>query len=507
MYLDYPCSLFQEVNLAKVKTRLSITYRMRIDMFNRKLIGSVLFILLLQYAQAQKKWTLQDCIAFGIENSLQLKQSQISVRNSEITQQLAKESRYPNLDFNTNVGSNFGRTIDPTTNSFVVSTLSTNRTSLNTGVVLFAGNRINNTITQAGFDILASRKDQQQVSNDIALNISQAYLFLLLSYDNLDAAKANLELTQAQYDQTSKLVKAGSLAMADLYEVESQLARNEQEVVTAQNNIVIGLLQLQQLMFLDPSEPFEIDRPVIEIDEFGSIISAQEVFESALRTQPQVEAAEYRIKSAQKGEQIAKAEYYPTIGAFGQLNTNYSSLARDIQGFNIVQSAPTPVVIDGETRIIQFFQEVPNFVNQNYFEQLDRNLGIGVGISLTLPIYSNGRVRLGAERAKLNTYNNEIQSESVKMQLKNDVERAVADVRASRQNYLAARKASVAATRVLSDAQKRYDVGAINSFEYTSAKTRYDAAIIAELIAKYEYLFNTKIVDFYLGKPISLEGQ
>jgi len=456
---------------------------------------------------AQKKWSLEECIEFGIENSLQLKQTQISVRNSEISQQLAKESRYPNLDFNTNIGSSFGRTIDPTTNSFVVSTLSTNRSSLNTGFVLFSGNRINNTISQAGFDILASRKDQQQTINETALNIAQAYLFLLLAYDNLDAANTNLELTRAQLDQTTKLVRAGALAMADQYEVESQLARNEQDLVTAENNITIGILQLRQLMFLDPKEPFEIDRPRIDIDESGSIISSSEVYDVALKTQPQVDAAEYRIKSAQKGEQIAKAEYYPTIAAFGQLNTNFSSLARDIDGFNIIQSPPTPVIIDGESRVIQFFQEVPNFVNQNYFQQLDRNLGIAVGLSLSLPLYSNGRIRLGSERAKLNTYNTEIQSEQVKLQLKNDVERAVADVRASRQNYLAAKRASIAATRVLSDAQKRYDVGSINSFEYTSAKTRYDAAIITELIAKYEYLFNTKVVDFYLGQPITLEGQ
>lgn len=454
---------------------------------------------------SQELWDLRSCVDFALENNLSLKQSNISVRNAEINKRLAQESRFPSLSINTSLGSNFGRTIDPTTNTFVVSSLYSNGISLNTGFVLYDGSRIINTIAQSKLDIKASQKDRDEVANNLALNIAQSYLNLLLAYDNLDAAIANLELTQAQLSQTERLVRAGSLAVADLYEVESQLARNEQDLINAENNIYIGKLELKQLMFLDPEEEFDIYRPDLDPEEFPVINTSAEVYAAALQTQPQVEAGQFRLQSAKKGEKLATAGYYPTLSTFAQLNTNYSSLARNVDGFSIVQSSPTPVIIDGEPRIIEFFQEVPNFSDQNYFDQLDQNLGIGVGIQLSIPIYSNGRTRLGVEQAKLNSYNTEIQNEQIKQQLKNDVERALTDVRATRQNYQAAIKAVKAAERVMSDAERRYAAGAINSFEYTSAKTRYDSAVITQIIAKYEYIFRLKVVDFYLGRPLELK--
>lgn len=458
-----------------------------------------------QNSMSQELWDLRSCVEYALENNLSLKQANISVRNAEINKQLAQESRFPSLSVNTSLGSNFGRTIDPTTNTFVVSSLYSNGISLNTGFVLYDGSRINNTIAQSKLDIRASQKDRDEAANNLALSIAQSYLNLLLAYDNLDAAIANLELTKAQLSQTERLVKAGSLAVADLYEVESQVARNEQDLINAENNIYIGKLELKQLMFLDPEEEFEIYRPDLDPNEFPVINTSSEVYAAALQTQPQVEAGQFRLESAKKGEKLAAAGYYPTLSTFAQLNTNYSSLARNVDGFSIVQSPPTPVIIDGEPRVIEFFQEVPNFSDQNYFDQLDRNLGVGVGIQLSIPIYSNGRTRLGVEQAKLNSYNTELQNEQIKQQLKNDVERALTDVRATRQNYQAAIKAVKAAERVMSDAERRYAAGAINSFEYTSAKTRYDSAVITQIIAKYEYIFRLKVVDFYLGKPLELK--
>jgi len=475
-------------------------------MFYRpSIIVTILTLFLLcQSASGQQLWDLRSCVEYAIENSLTLKQAHVSVKNAEINKQLAHESRFPSLSVNTSLGSSFGRTIDPTTNTFVVSSLYTNGISLNTGFVLYDGSRINNTVAQSKLDIKASQKERDEVANNLSLSVAQSYLNLLLAYDNLDAARANLELTQAQLTQTERLVRAGSLAVADLYEVESQLARNEQDLINAENNILIGKLELKQLMFLDPEEDFDIFRPDLDPDEFPLLSTSAEVYAAALQSQPQVEAGNYRLESARKGEKIAASGYYPTLSTFAQLNTNYSSLARSVDGFSIVQSPPTPVIIDGESRVIQFFQEVPNFSDQRYFDQLDRNLGVGVGVQLSIPIYSNGRTRLGVEQARLNSYNTEIQNEQIKQQLKNDVERALTDVRATRQNYQAAIKAVRAAERVMSDAERRYAAGAINSFEYTTAKTRYDSAVITQIIAKYEYIFRLKVVDFYLGRPLVL---
>jgi outer membrane protein len=453
---------------------------------------------------AQRQWDLRSCIEYAVENSLSIKQSQIGLRNAQVSKQLAVESRFPSLNLNTSLGSNFGRTIDPTTNSFVVSSLYTNGFALNTGFVLYDGSRINNTVARASMDILAANKDLDVAVNDLSLSVAQAFLNVLLAYDNLEAARANLQLTQEQLDQISNLVKAGSLAEADQYEVESQLARNEQDVINAENNVTLGLLQLKQLMFLDPQIDLIIQRPTLNVDEFPPIATSSEVLAAAMTTQPQIAAGEYRLQSALKEEKIAKSGYYPTLSTFAQLNTNYSSLFRAVEGFDVIQTPPTPVFINGEQSTIQFFQEVPRFVDQRYFDQLDRNLGVGVGVQLSIPIYSNGRTRLGVEQAKLNKYSVEIRNEQIKQQLQNDVERAIAEVKAGRQNYLAAQKSVKAAERVLQDANNRYNAGTINAFDYTNAKTRYDNAVITELLAKYEYIFRLKVVDFYLGRPLEL---
>lgn len=451
-----------------------------------------------------QQYDLGQCIEFAIDNSLQLRQANLNVRNSEISQQLAIESRFPSLNITSSLGGNFGRTIDPTTNTFVVSSLYTNGFSLNSGFVLYNGNRINNTIKQARIEADVARKERDQSLNDLSLAVAQAYLNLLLAFDNYEAAQVNLELTREQLDQTRKLVEAGALPLADLLEVESQLALNEQEIVTANNNIVLGRLELKQLMFMQPDETLEIVRPDLESELEVPIINPSEVFNAALQTQPQVTASELRIESALKEEEIAKSRWYPTISTFVQLNTNYSSIARTPSGFDIVQSPPTPVIIDGETSVIQFFQEVPTFDNQPYFDQLDRNLGVGVGIQVSLPLYNNGQTRLGVERARLGKYASDLELEQTKLQLKNDVERSVADANAAWQTLMASNKALRAAERVLQDAGNRLAAGVINSFEYTNAKTRYDNAVINQLLAKYEYIFRLKVIDFYLGKPIRL---
>lgn len=469
-----------------------------------KSIAFIFIYTLVSFHCEGQKYDLSQCIDFGIENSLQIQQANYNVRNSEITRQLSVESRYPSLNFTSSLGGNYGRTIDPTTNTFVVSSLYTNGFSINSGFVLYNGNRINNTIKQARIDVDVAKKEREQAMNDLSLAIAQAYLNLLLAYDNFEAAEANLELTRQQLDQTQKLVDAGALPLADLLEVESQLAINEQDIVNANNNIILGKLELKQLMFMEPSTELEIVRPQLDNELEPPVIDPGEVFSAALQTQPEVAASELRIESAIKGEDIAKARWYPTISTFAQMNTNYSSIARTPTGFDIIQSPPTPVIIDGETSVIQFFQEVPTFDNQPYFDQLDRNLGFGLGIQVSMPLYNNGQTRLGVERARLNKYNTDLEFEQTKLQIKNDVERATADANAAWKSLMASNKALRAAERVLQDAGNRLAAGVINSFEYTNAKTRYDNAIINQLLAKYEYIFRLKVIDFYLGNPLQL---
>lgn len=490
------------LNIGNIVSYLNLYCRMiRVISFK-----TVLLLVLWSSVQVrgQEKWNLRMCIDYALENSIAIKQAQINVRNAQVNRRAAVESRYPSLNLNTNAGLNFGRTIDPTTNSFETQTLGSNSVSINTGMLIFDGNRINNTVKQAKLDILASQKDLETSANDLALQVAQTYLTALLNLENVDLARANLEQINQQVDQTRKLVNSGARASGELYEILSQQATSEQNLILAQNNYVFSLLDLKQLLLLSDNYVFEIERPDIPDNIPHPVFSSDATYEYAVKNQPQITAGDLKLKSAILGESVARAGYYPTLSIFGQLNTFYSSLARRVDGFEQVLSPPTTIVFNGMSQDIQFFNQIPLLSNQPYFSQFNQNLGVGVGIQLAVPIYDNGRTRANTERARLNQYSTSLQNEQLRQQLRNNVERAVTDANAGKTAFEAAKKSSEAAARALQDTERRFAVGAANAFELTNAQTRVATTGQQEIISKYEYIFRLKVVDFYSGIPISL---
>ncbi len=466
------------------------------------ILGVLISFLLPQVVSAQNKWSLKECIIHARENSLIILQARANSRLAEVNRLAAQEVRYPSLNFSTNYGLRFGRTIDPTTNAFETSTLNTNGLSLNTSWLLYNGNRINHTIFQSKLDLEATRKDQEQISNDLSLEISSLYLTILLAKENLSVAENNLALTKNQFEQIDILVRNGARSIGEKYEAESQLLLQEQIVINSQNAVMMSLLNLAQLLQLEDYSVFDIEDIDIEIDESVLSLAVPQIYNAALTTQPQIAAAKYRIQSSQYSSKIAKSGYYPTIALFANLNTNYSSLSRQIDRLEPTMSSPTPVIINGELSTVEYFQFSPIFINNPYFNQLEQNFGVGVGIQLNLPIYDNGRIRAGVNRAHVQEQLSEIQSEQIQQQLRNNVERAVADAIAARASYLATIKNVAAAERSFFDVQKRYDSGTSSLFEFNTIQFRYQNAQVESVRAKYDYIFKLKIIEFYSGNGV-----
>jgi outer membrane protein len=290
----------------------------------------MLFLFIAKTTSAQHKWSFEECIVHARENSLSILQARGNSRLAEINRQAAQESRYPSLNFSTNYGLRFGRTIDPTTNAFETSTLNTNGLSLNTSLLLYNGNRLNHTIYQSKIDLEAARKDQEQISNNLALDIASLYLSIILSKENLRVAENNLALSKNQYDQIDILVRNGVRPIGEKYEAESQLLLQEQTLINSQNAVMIGLLNLAQLLLIDDYSQFDIQDIDIEIDESVLTMALPQLYQNALSTQPQIAAAKMRVHSSQYNSKIAKSGYYPTVALFANMNTNYSSLSRQI---------------------------------------------------------------------------------------------------------------------------------------------------------------------------------
>lgn len=459
--------------------------------------------------QAQETWTLETCIQYAKDNNITVKQAQANVRTAMLSEKQAKASRLPNVSASANVGEQFGRTIDPTTNQFSTSATSFNSLGLNAGVNLFSGGLINHSIKQAGWDLQAASADAEQLVNNLGLQIASAYLSILLGEEQLENAQKRISQTQEQLNVTMKLIDAGTLPMADKYNILAQLAQGEQAQVQARNNVELSYLNLKQLLQLEPDFDLKIDRPNVPIpaDANPDAFSLTPVYQTAVGTQANIRSADFRVKSAQEGIAIAKSAYYPTISAFANLSSSYSSQARDFN--NPIVGTPVlgdPVIINfqGQDVPISFYDTPISFPKSTYFNQIDQNFGQGVGASISIPIYQNGRSRLNVERARLGVLTSQMQQIQTQQSLKNDIQTAIANARAARLTLEAAQKTFDATDIAYQNTVKRHTLGTINTLDLTTARNNRDIAETDRTVAKYDYIFKLKILDFYLGKPLKM---
>lgn len=475
-------------------------------------ISLVFAFFILFTVNAQETWSLQKCIQFAQQNSLTVKQRQNQVDQAQLSLEESKNNRYPTLNSSIGGNINFGRTIDPVTNAFTSQSTITNSVGVGAGVTLYNGGRIKNQIKQSEIDLDAARADSEQAKNDLALNVAQAYLQILLDEEQLVNTKNQLAQTEAQLKQTDRLIEAGTLPRADRLEILANVARNEQTIVNQQNNLEISYLNLKNLLQINPSEAIKVEK--IDVPNVPSTnpesFSLEDVYNTALTNQPFIQADNHRLNSANMGEAIAKSLALPSVSLSGNINSYYSDKALDFTNVvtpgREVLSAPQPVVINGTDSQLQTFGfEGTEFGKRKYFDQINDNFGQSLGVNVNIPIYNRNQTKIAKERAKLNYLNTQITAQQNKQQLKVDIQRAIASARANKKQYEAATKTVESLEAAYANTEKRYKLGAINTFEYTTSKNNLDLAKIDQLIAKYNYLYSLKVVEFYQGKKLDLK--
>jgi outer membrane protein len=477
------------------------------QIFRNITVGAILLGALLP-VQAQELWSLERCIQYAQENNISIKQAQANVKTAILSERQAKTSRMPNVSASASLGEQFGRTIDPTTNTFSTQGIGYNSFGVNASAAIFNGGQIHHAIKQAGWDMKAAASDAEQTGTNLALQIATAYLNILLTQEQLENADNRVAQSRRQLTNTLKLIEAGTLPQADRYNIEAQIARDEQSAITVQNNLDLAFLSLKQLLQLEPDFDMGVVRPAVEVpaDANPGAFTLTPLYQQALTTQAGIKAAEFRVRSAEEGIQVAKSAYYPSLSIFASLNSNYSSQFVDvISTGNLVKGNPIPVDINGTPVSVSFFDEERFVQKVKYFDQLDRNFGQGFGLSLNIPIYQNGRTQLSVERARLNVITSQLQDNSVKQQLKNDIQTAIANARAGQKQLDAARKTLEATRIAYTNMEKRHTLGAVNTLDLTTAKNNLDIAENDFIVAKYDYLFRLKILDFYQGKPLKLD--
>ncbi|MDG1434608.1 MAG: TolC family protein [Saprospiraceae bacterium] len=459
---------------------------------------------------AQETWSLEKCVRYSLDNNISIKRAQLNVDDSRLVKSGNKMSRLPSLNGSVGASYRFGRTIDPVTNDFNNLSFGTNSLSLNTGVNIYNGNRINSQIKQAGFNIQAAMNDLAQVKSDINLSIASSYLNVLFAEEQLDAAIKRKELTESQLDQVEKLIRAGARPQNDKLEILATIARNEQAIIGQENAVETGLLNLKNLLQLDPSTNIILEKPnsiVISAEDNPDILSLNELYKTSLSNQAFVKADEYRVKSAELGKDIARSGLLPQISAFAGLSTNYSTNGRQVDGFQqgiysrefIFPDNPSSVINVGE--VVDF----PILLDAPYGKQLKENFGQNIGLSLNIPIYNNHQNIVNLDRAELNILNNQYTAEINKQNLKNDIQTALSNARTAKRTLAASNRTVEASLAAFQNSEKQFQLGTINTFEYATAKNNLDQAEVDLIIAKYDYIFKLKVLDFYQGKELELK--
>lgn len=453
----------------------------------------------------QEVWSLERCIEYAQEHSLNIKQAQYNVDLARVNAHQARLERLPNLSASVSGGIQWGRTIDPTTNDFNNQRISFNSYGINANALVYGGGRINNSIRQLDAQLKASEYDSDYAFNLTSLNIANAYLQILQAEEQLAIARKRHELSLKQLEQTEKLIKAGVIPENNRLDILAQIARDEQAIVQAENLVAFNYLNLKDQMFLDLAAEIKIEAPsvLIPADANPDVLNFLELYSHSLGTQPQIKAEEYRLQSAVIGETIAKASFYPTLAFFAGIDTRWSSASRSISGYQSDIQEQT-IYIDNTPITVGFPVDIPLLEKTSYTDQLDQNFGQSLGLSLSLPIFNNGRSAANLQRAEISTKIANVRTEQVKQQLRTDIQTALANAKAAKRAYEAALKSYDAAKLAFENAEKRFELGSINTLEYTSARNTLDMAENELTSTRYDYVFRLKILDFYLGRKITL---
>jgi len=465
------------------------------------LLFAVLLSISSSFAQSAKRWTLKECIEYAIANNLQIAQNNLQVDQSQLNLNLSKAAALPNLNGSANHTYNTGRRIDLFTNQFATNTVLSQNFSLSSGLNIIGGLSNTNSIIANQLALIASKYSNDQLKNDISLQVTNAFLQIILSDELLTIADNQLQNTKIQRDRDKLLYEAGRTARGDFLQTESQLANEELNVLTARNRLDLGKLTLAQLLGLEDASDFDVERPdfqkiAIELPAY----SERDLVTTAFNNQPGVLGAGYRVKSAQKGLQAAKGRYYPSLSAFGGIGTGYSQLAKTVIGSTTQQQ--TVGVFQGQPIILDV--NVPITELTPFRDQFNQNFNRTIGFSLNVPLFNNLQTRNQVSTQKITLENAKLGEQITKNQLRRDIQTAFFDARAAFERYKATQKSVDALQESFSYMEQRYEVGMLNPLEFNTAKNQLLAAKSNLAQARYEFILRVKVLDFYQGNPIQL---
>lgn len=468
-----------------------------------KVLLLILFVSGIQYAQ--EPWTLEACVNRALEMNISIKQSQLDYVNSEIEKKGAIGNFLPNLNVGGSHSWNIGLNQNITTGLLENVTTQFSSMNLNVNVDLYNGLQNVKRLHRANLSLLASQYQLEDMSENVALLVANSYLQVLFSKEALAAQKLQLDITQRELERTKKLISSGVIPKGDIYEVEASLASQEKSVVDAQNAFYLSKISLAQLLLIDDYENFKIANEQYDIP-VSDILSKTptEIFSYAVKNKKDIKLIETNVEIAKKDLEISKALSQPRLSAF------YSYSSRIGYSDRIVPTGEldfrTIGVVEGTGQYVVAPYPVYEIQNPlSFSEQFDLNSGQNFGISLSIPILNNFSTKNNIQRSKINILRSVNSLEQKKLDLENTVNQSYNDAKGAIKAYQASVKLLAARKQAFEYASDKFEVGTMNSFDFSQAKQRYELAQFELIRTKYDYIFKLKVLEFYFGAPISVD--
>lgn len=442
-----------------------------------------IFLLGTGSVMAQKVWTLEECVNYAIQNNIQIKQSLLQTQTADINLLQSKLDFAPSANASSSLNYNWGRNIDPNTNVYSTNQTMSNNYGLNGRLELFGGLKKWNTYKKNELDYEVSIYQSEEMVDDISLRLAAAYLTILFNHELLAVTQQQILVTQSQVKRTSILVEAGTLPKGDLLEIQAQGATEETNVINAENSLALSYLDLKQLLDIPSSKVLEVERPDLSLSQGFEIIPSEQVYANAVDIMPEIKASELRVQSAQRNVKIAQSLLYPSLSLNGGISSNYID--------NQKQRLPADVVY-------------PTGPTVPFWDQIDLNTGEYLTLSLNIPIFNGYTARSGVKRAQVQSLNSSFDLQLRKNELRKKIEQKYHDAIASYKTYNASKISVESLGEAFKYTEEKFNIGMVNSLDYSMAKMKLTKAQSDLLRAKYDYIFKTKILDFYMGIPIKL---
>lgn len=430
----------------------------------------VFFLLLVgfQLSAQSKKWTLEECVDYAIKNNISIKQSELDLKTTDIDKLEAIGGFLPTLNGNANYSMNTGASINPVTNQFQNETFKSMSASANSGIMLFNGLANWKTLQRAKLSKIANSYRLDKMKDDIALSIANSYLQILFNKEQLKVQKNQNLITKENIKRTQELIQAGSLPAGDIYELQATDASQEQQIVNTENALLIAKIGLCQTLLLEDYANFDISDEVMDLPMTDMTNETQEsILEKAKESVKDVKIAMANVDVAKKDVALSRSSYLPTLIGFLGYNTRWA------------ESIPF-----------------------NFIDQLTLFDGTAVGLQLNVPILNGFATRGRVQRAKINQERSEFQLKQAELDLERNVYQAYNDVINAKKSFEAAQKTLEARKQSFNFSKERYEVGLMNSFDFSQSTIAFENAQSEVLRTKYDYLFRTKILEFYFGIPL-----